>query len=97
MAYETTSPWLSGYPGVREATYGSVSVAKEDVGVILSDKGLLYHEGVHVRQWRRFGIAFPVDYFSEELVEGGPEHNGYEIEANRDCGHYDGGDGICNH
>jgi hypothetical protein len=70
--------WLSGMGGPAAAvTLGSTIVVGP--GVEIEDR-LLRHELVHVRQWRRRPLAFPLLYALEH-VRHGYRNNPYEVEA----------------
>lgn len=46
---------------------------------------VLEHEAVHKRQWRRYGLLFPLLYF---LAGRDPLHNRFEVEAGLEKGGY---------
>nr|WP_227497239.1 Fe-S oxidoreductase [Planctomonas psychrotolerans] len=46
---------------------------------------VLQHEAVHVRQWKRYGLLFPLVY---GLAGRDPLHNRFEIEAGLERGGY---------
>lgn len=48
-------------------------------------ESLLRHEGVHARQWRRYGLLMPVLY---ALAGRNPLRNRFEIEAGLEDGNY---------
>lgn len=74
---------LSGMAGPAAAvTLGSTIVVHPDAPV--SDR-LLRHELVHVRQWSRRPLAFPLLYVLEH-VRHGYRNNRYEVEARAEEG-----------
>jgi hypothetical protein len=70
--------WLSGLAGPAAAvTLGRTIVVHPDVQLT---RRLLQHELVHVRQWQRRPLTFPLHY-TWMHVRHGYRANPYEVEA----------------
>ncbi len=69
--------WAFGRGGT---TIGAVYLTRDQVS-----PGVLQHEDVHRRQWKRYGIVFPLLY----LAAGADPHtNRFEVEAGLELGGY---------
>jgi hypothetical protein len=69
-------------------TYGDTFIAKKDT-VLDYPPGLLKHEAVHTKQWRKYGLLFGVFYGADALATGGnPANNNFEKQANLCDGRY---------
>jgi hypothetical protein len=71
----------------RAMTLGHVVLCVDDL-----DEGVLEHELVHVAQWERWGLAFPLAYLvatAAAVLRGGHFYrdNSFEIEARRASAH----------
>jgi hypothetical protein len=75
------------FRGMPKATFGRGGSCVG--GVYLTDHNVtddvLEHEAVHKRQWRRYGMLFPLLYFA---AGRDPLRNRFEIEAGLEKGGY---------
>ncbi|MFC0682449.1 hypothetical protein ACFFGH_31855 [Lysobacter korlensis] len=69
--------WAFGRGGT---TIGAVYLTRDQVR-----RGVLEHEDVHRRQWKRYGLAFPLLYLA---AGADPRTNRFEIEAGLGRGGY---------
>ena len=68
--------WAIGYMrGARAVTIGSVVILGENIKTHDLD-----HELIHIKQYQRLPIIFPLLYYIE-LIRKGYKENKYEIEA----------------
>ncbi len=69
--------WAFGRGGT---TIGAVYLTKDKLS-----RGVLQHEDVHRRQWKRYGLAFPLVYLA---AGANPYTNRFEVEAGLARGGY---------